>query len=72
MNLKEVRNKAGLTQQDIADKLKVDRSSVAKWESGEAMPRVDKLKQLAIILDCTIDDLLSDQKTDENQLAANE
>lgn len=59
MNLKEARSKAGLTQQDIADKLKVDRSSVAKWESGEAMPRVDKLKQLSEILGCTIDELLS-------------
>lgn len=62
MNLKEARNKAGLTQQDIADKLKIDRSSVAKWESGEVMPRADKLKQLSEILGCTIDNLLSEQK----------
>ncbi len=62
MNLKEARNRAGLTQQDIADKLKIDRSSVAKWESGEVMPRADKLKQLSEILGCTIDDLLSEQK----------
>lgn len=62
MNLKEMRNKASLTQQEVADKLKIDRSSVAKWESGEVMPRSDKLKQLSEILGCTVDDLLSDQK----------
>ena len=37
--------------------LNVDRSTIAKWETGEAMPRADKLPEIAKILGCTIDDL---------------
>lgn len=46
-----------ITQSKLAEMLKVDRSSIAKWETGEAFPRADKLPQLAEILGCKIDDL---------------
>lgn len=57
MNIKQLREKAGLNQQQVAEKLSIDRSSIAKWETGEAMPTADKLPQLATILNCTIDEL---------------
>ena len=57
MNIKKLRLSTGLTQEDIALKLNVDRSAVAKWETGEAMPRADKLPELANVLGCTIDEL---------------
>lgn len=57
MNIKQFREKCGIRQEDIATKLNVDRSTIAKWETGEAMPRSDKLPELAKILDCSIDDL---------------
>lgn len=57
MNIKNLRMSAGLKQEDIALKLNVDRSAVAKWETGEAMPRADKLPELANVLGCTIDEL---------------
>lgn len=55
--IKHNRELVGLTQNDLAVKLGVDRSTVAKWETGEAFPRADKLPQLAEILGCKIDDL---------------
>ena len=64
MNFKIMRLRAGLTQQDVAEKWDVDRSSVAKWETGEAMPRADKLPQIAVLLNCTVDELLVDNKKD--------
>ena len=36
--LKELREKEGLSQQELADKLFVSRSAVAKWESGNGIP----------------------------------
>ena len=57
MNIKQLREKAGLNQQQVAEKLSIDRSAIAKWETGEAMPTADKLPQLATILNCTIDEL---------------
>jgi transcriptional regulator with XRE-family HTH domain len=38
----------------------IDRSAIAKWETGAAMPRADKLTELAKILGCTVDELLID------------
>ena len=46
-NLKELREKANLTQESLAKLINVDRSTIAKWETGEASPRSDKLPTLA-------------------------
>lgn len=51
------RLKSGLTQSEIAKTLKIDRSTIAKWEAGKSQPRFDKLPQLASILSCNINDL---------------
>ena len=48
-------------QRDLAEKLEVDRSTVAKWETGESKPRADKLIQLAKLFDYTVDDLLREE-----------
>lgn len=56
-NIAKLRLQAGLTQTAISEALKIDRSTVAKWESGEANPRADKLPALAELLGCSIDDL---------------
>lgn len=55
--IKQLRENANLTQQQLSETLKIDRSTVAKWETGEAMPRADKLPELAKIFGCSIDDL---------------
>ena len=55
--IKELRERANMTQKMIADALETDRSTVAKWEAGESFPRADKLPQLARLLGCTIDEL---------------
>ena len=63
MNIKGIRESKNLTQYDLAALIGVNRSSVAMWETGEAMPRADKLVKLAEILGCTVDDLLKDSKS---------
>ena len=62
MNIKEVREKAGLTQQDLANELGVGQSTVAMWETQKSLPRTDKLPALAKILGCTIDELLKKEE----------
>ena len=62
MSIASRRQSKGLTQQNLADELKINRSTVAMWESGESFPRADKLPALARILDCTIDDLFWENK----------
>ena len=60
MNIKEIRTNLKITQEELAKSLDIDRSTVAKWETGEAMPRAEKLPKIAQILGCTVDDLLID------------
>lgn len=62
MNIKKAREKAGLTQQDLANELGVGQSTVAMWETQNSLPRTDKLPALAKILGCTIDELLKEKE----------
>ena len=64
-NLVQLRKLKGLTQEDIADIVGVTRQSVAKWESGESVPDLDKCRLLADVFEVTLDDLAS-YETDEN------
>ena len=61
MSIKTVRESKNLTQQYIANELGISRTSVAMWETGEAMPRADRLPELARILGCTIDELFAEE-----------
>ena len=61
MSIKTVRESKNLTQQYIANELGISRTSVAMWETGEAMPRADRLPELAKILGCTIDELFAEE-----------
>ena len=56
-NLFQMRKLFQMTQEDIAEKLGVTRQSVAKWESGESVPDLDKCRQLADIFGVSLDDL---------------
>lgn len=58
MNIKAMREKAGISQVELANKLNIGQPAVANWETGVALPRADKLPMLAKILNCTIDELL--------------
>lgn len=49
-SIKSFREKLGLTQQELADALSIERSTVTKWETGMAMPRASKLPDIAEIL----------------------
>lgn len=59
-NIKRLRLKLGVSQVALAEKINVSQQCITKWETGEAMPRADKLVPLARELGCTVDDLLHD------------
>lgn len=59
INLKYLRKKYGFSQEGLAEKINVSRQSVAKWESGEAMPDIEKCRELAIVFGTTIDNLVN-------------
>lgn len=60
-----MRKRAKLKQQELADLLNVERSTVAKWEIGAAYPRASQLPALAKTLQCSIDDLYTESEEDK-------
>ena len=59
-NIKKFRELRNISQADLARQLTLSQQAIAKWETGEASPRADKLLKLAEILGCTVDELLRD------------
>lgn len=57
--LQELRNRKGITQEELAQKLYVSRAAISKWESGRGYPNIESLKAIAKFFTITIDDLLS-------------
>lgn len=60
------RRKLGYSQQTLADAMSVSRQSVSKWETGESLPEVTKLPQLAALFGVTTDFLLSEDAPAED------
>ena len=59
--IRELRQKKQLTQEELARLLGVDRSAVARWETGSNLPRAEKLITLAKVFGCSLDELLTDE-----------
>lgn len=53
------RKSLGLTQEELAVRLGVTSQAVSKWENGVSCPDISLLPQLAKVLNCTTDALLS-------------
>lgn len=54
------RKRAGLSQEQLAERLGVSRQAVSKWETGEATPELGKLADLCSELNVSADWLLND------------
>ncbi|MBN1891192.1 MAG: helix-turn-helix transcriptional regulator [Clostridiales bacterium] len=52
------RKRVNLTQQQVADFLGLDQTTVSRWERGRKLPRADRLPRIAELYQCSIDDLL--------------
>ena len=56
--LYELRTKAGLSQEALAEKLFVTRQAVSRWENGDTVPNTETLKLLSGLFDVSINTLL--------------
>lgn len=69
-NIKFLRKRAGLSQEELAEKIYVSRQSVAKWEKGESLPDIIKCRDLAMIFGTTVDNLINYSFEDEEMSGA--
>ena len=60
--LKEARKEAGLSQEQLSEKLSVSRSAIAKWETDKGMPDVNNLMSISRLLNISVDYLLDDNE----------
>lgn len=65
--LKTLRKEHGYSQEEFAQHLDVSRQAVSKWESDRGTPETKKLLQISTIFGVTLDYLLKDEHTEDNQ-----
>ena len=61
-NLKELREKNNLTQEDLANSLAVSRQAVCMWERGERTPKVSVLTKIAKTFGVSLDHMINGEK----------
>lgn len=57
-NIYRLRTEKNMSQLDLADALEVSRQSVSKWETGTAVPELDKLIKMSDLFDVSLDVLV--------------
>lgn len=63
---KDLRTKSGLTQQEMADKLQISRSSIGMYESGEREPSFELLEAIADFFNVDMNYLLGKKELSEH------
>ena len=64
-NIQRLRKAAGWTQEQLAQKCAVSRQAVSKWEAGQSVPSLEKLRQLANSFGISVDELVQDDPEPE-------
>ena len=64
--LKELRKEKGLTQEQFAEQFNVSRRSVSRWETGNNMPDLDTLVEMADYYEIDLRELLDGERKSEN------
>lgn len=63
------RKSLGLTQQQLADKLNISFQAISKWENGTAYPNIEILRDLATVLDISVDEILAGSERNAEDLS---
>lgn len=66
-NIRRLRKKAGLSQDELAVKLSVVRQTVSKWENGLSVPDADMVIRMADVLGVSVNELLGTDLREESQ-----
>lgn len=60
--LLKLRKEAGLSQEEVADKLGVSRQTISKWETDQSVPDLDKIVPICTLYNIGSDELLTGNK----------
>ena len=62
LKIKELREKAGLSQSSLARSVGITPGAVAQWERGETFPTIPNLDKLARVFGCEIADIFGPEE----------
>lgn len=65
--LLEYRNRVGLSQERLAEKIGVTRQTVSKWETNQSTPDFDKIVPLCEVLGITTEELIKGEKNETEE-----
>ena len=63
------RKALGMTQQQLADKLNISFQAISKWENGSTYPNIEILKDLATVLEVSVDEILNGAEKEKEGLS---
>ncbi len=63
--IKELRKEKGITQEQLAEKLKVSGRTVSRWETGSNMPDISLLVEIADFFDVDVRELIEGERKSE-------
>ena len=63
--LKELRKEKNITQEQLADKLNVSGRTVSRWETGNNMPDISILVEMAELFDVSIPEIINGERKSE-------
>jgi len=66
--LKKARIEKGFSQADVADFLNISRQSISRWETDKTYPDIDNLVELSKYYEVSIDELLTETKTLQQEI----
>ena len=63
--IKNYRQKAGLSQEQLAEKINVSRQAITKWENDSGIPDIDNLISLSKVMGLSLDELVMGEKEND-------
>lgn len=60
--IRTLRKNAGLSQEQLGEKINVSRQAITKWESGDGIPDIYNLVALSNLFSITLDELMAQEK----------
>lgn len=70
--LRQIREVRGLTQEELADRLEIGQSQLARYEAGKADPSLEVVARFARVLDVSTDWLLGLASEPQSHITSNE
>lgn len=65
-NIKQFREEAGCTQEQMAESLNVTRQAVSNWENGKTEPDINTLDKIANYFNLSVEDIIYGKRARQN------